>query len=44
VLSGIYLHGWDKRMGGYGVLDRDDSDTPRKPVPPRSLQKNSGGY
>jgi len=42
ILSALYLRGWDKRMGGYGVLDKGNSDTPRPPVAPKSLQKNSG--
>lgn len=41
VISAMFLKGWDKRMGGYGVLDRDDSDTPKAPAAPRSLQKNT---
>jgi starvation-inducible outer membrane lipoprotein len=44
VLSALYLHGWDKRMGGYGMQEEDDRGRPRPPVPPRSLQKNSSSF
>lgn len=42
VLSALYLRGWDKRMGGYGIREQDDSGVFRAPSPPKSLQKNSG--
>ncbi len=41
VLSALYLHGWDKRMGGYGIHEEDDSGTVRSPSAPKSLQKNA---
>lgn len=41
VLSALYLHGWDKRMGGYGIHEEDDSGTSRAPAAPKSLQKNA---
>ena len=40
VLSALYLRGWDKRMGGYGIQE-DDRGTLRAPSPPKPLQKNS---
>lgn len=43
VLSALYLHGWDKRMGGYGIQE-DDRGAFRAPAAPRSLQKNSSAY
>lgn len=42
VLSALYLRGWDKRMGGYGIQEEVDRGARRAPVPPKSLQKNSG--
>jgi hypothetical protein len=41
VLSALYLRGWDKRMGGYGIREEDDSGTFRAPAAPKPLQKNS---
>ena len=41
VLSAIYLHGWDKRMGGYGIHEEDDRGVFRAPAAPKPLQKNS---
>lgn len=40
VLSALYLHGWDKRMGGYGVREAVDRGPSRGSVP-KSLQKNA---
>jgi len=42
-LSALYLKGWGKSFGGY-LSESDDRGTSRPPAPPRSLQKNSGGY
>ena len=42
VLSALYLHGWDKRMGGYGIHEQDDRGVFRAPAAPKPLQKNSG--
>ena len=42
VLSALYLRGWDKRMGGYGIREEDDRGARRAPAPPKPLQKNSG--
>jgi starvation-inducible outer membrane lipoprotein len=41
VLSALYLRGWDKRMGGYGVREEDDRGILRAPAAPKPLQKNS---
>jgi hypothetical protein len=41
VLSALYLRGWDKRMGGYGIREEDDSGVLRAPAAPKPLQKNS---
>jgi hypothetical protein len=41
VLSALYLRGWDKRMGGYGIREEDDSGIFRAPAAPKPLQKNS---
>lgn len=41
VLSAIFLKGWDKRLGGYGVSEEDSSGIVRMPAPPKPLQKNS---
>jgi hypothetical protein len=41
VLSALYLRGWDKRMGGYGIQEEDDRGTFRAPAAPKPLQKNS---
>lgn len=41
VLSAIFLKGWDKRMGGYGIREEDDSGIFRAPAAPKPLQKNS---
>ncbi len=41
VLSAIFLKGWDKRMGGYGVSEEDDHGIVRTPAAPKPLQKNS---
>ena len=41
VLSAIFLKGWDRRLGGYGASEEDDSGIVRTPAPPKPLQKNS---
>lgn len=41
VLSALYLRGWDKRMGGYGIPEEDDRGVFRAPAAPKPLQKNS---
>lgn len=41
VLSAIFLKGWDKRMGGYGIREEDDSGIFQAPAAPKPLQKNS---
>lgn len=41
VLSALYLRGWDRRLGGYGVSEEDSSGIVRMPAPPKPLQKNS---
>lgn len=41
ILSALYLRGWDKRMGGYGIHEEDDSGVFRAPAAPKPLQKNS---
>jgi len=41
VLSALYLRGWDKRMGGYGIHEEDDHGIVRAPNAPKPLQKNS---
>jgi starvation-inducible outer membrane lipoprotein len=41
VLSAIFLKGWDRRLGGYGVSEEDSSGIVRAPAPPKPLQKNS---
>ena len=42
VLSALYLRGWDRRMGGYGIQEEDERGTFRTPAAPKPLQKNSG--
>jgi outer membrane lipoprotein Slp family protein len=41
VLSAIFLKGWDRRLGGYGVSEEASSGIVRTPAPPKPLQKNS---
>lgn len=40
VLSALYLRGWDKRMGGYGIHEEADRGALRE-SPPKPLQKNA---
>ena len=40
VLSALYLRGWDKRMGGYGIREEADRG-PLRESAPKPLQKNS---
>jgi starvation-inducible outer membrane lipoprotein len=40
VLSALYLHGWDKRMGGYGIHEAADRGPVRESAP-KPLQKNA---
>lgn len=42
VLSAIYLKGWDRRLGGYGIRETDDSGGAGSAAGPRGVLKNSG--
>jgi len=41
VLSALYLKGWDRRMGGYGIRETDDSGGAGSAAGPRGVLKNS---
>lgn len=41
VLSAIFLKGWDRRLGGYGVHEVDDSGGAGSAAGPRGVLKNS---
>ncbi len=41
VISAIYLKGWDRRMGGYGIREVDDSGVAGSAAGPRGVLKNS---
>jgi starvation-inducible outer membrane lipoprotein len=41
VLSAIYIKGWDRRLGGYGVHETDDSGGAGSAAGPRGVLKNS---
>jgi starvation-inducible outer membrane lipoprotein len=41
VLSALYLKGWDRRLGGYGAREVDDSGGAGSAAGPRGVLKNS---